>query len=868
MRPLQRAWNRITGTFAGARQEAELAEEFDAHLQMQTEENIRAGMTPNEARRAAALKFGGIEEIKESYREQRELPGLGSFGRDVRYAVRSLRASPGLALAAILSLALAIGAATAIFSVADAVLLKKLPYSEPERLASVFSSNASSAVALDAIRRNAHTVESAALYVNWSFTLTGLGEPARIPAARVSAGLFEMLGVRPQAGRTFRDDEDQDGSDKVVVIGDALWKTRFHGEAGTVGQMIHLNGVPHRIIGIMPPGFQFPDGPELPEWAGPFPPAQIWRPMALVGWERTCTSCFNFGSIVRLRKGVTAEQARAEIVTILKTATPEQGAEIVQVRTLHSIITGRVQEPVTILFGAVTLALLIACVNVANLLLARGLRRRGEIALRLSLGASRGRIVRQLLTESLVLAACSAALSIPLAWGMVRALLALAPADIPRLGTVALDLRVFGFALTLALLSALLFGLAPAWLASRHAPGEAMKAAGRKGSAGPAKLRGMLIVVEFALSLVLLAAASLLARRFVELAKTQLGFDTESVLTMRLWLPDTVGDYHHRAILAGQMADNCAALPGVLSASVVSVLPLTGGGEGWGTRALDSRESDRYTSLRTRSVTPSYFRTMGIRLIEGREFNTNDRGTNNVAIISRSAARALWPNIPSPLGRRIEMHKETVVGIVEDTRASGVDSEIIPYLYVPFSQFAPEEFALAVRTRGNPMLLAPAAKAEVWRLDPSQAITHVETMEQVASGAIASWRFQAVLMGVFALFALVLAAVGISGVLSYWVEQRTNEIGIRMALGASRWSVVLGVIRQAGSLALAGTAFGVVAAMFATRFMRSLLFDAGAAQSDVLAACAVTLLAVGLAACILPARRAAGLNPTECLRSE
>lgn len=866
MRLLRSAWKRLTGTFGGARHEAEMAEEIEAHLQMQTADNLRLGMPPEEARRAAVLKFGGIESVKESYRDRRGLPAVAAFGQAVRYAFRSIRKNPEFAAAVIVSLALGIGATTAIFSVADTVLLRSLPYAQPERLATISADGAVSAPMCELFRTEARSIERAALFTNWSFTLAGRGEPERIPGARVSATLFGLLGMTPELGRTFTAGEDRAGNENVVLIGDGLWKRRFGGDPAILGRTLLLNGAPHTVIGVMPPGFQFPEGPEHHATVGPFPPAEMWRPMALAGWERTCEGCFNFGMIVRRRRGVPTAEMAAELTAILRHNGKDQTG-VVTVRNLQDAVVGQVRTPILILFGAVTLALLIACLNVANLLLARGLRRRQEIAIRLSLGATRMRVVQQGFTEALALAVCAAVLALPIAWISIRGLVAIAPAGIPRIASAAVDARMFAFALGLALLTAVLSGIAPAILTARRAPGDVIKSGGRTATAAPSRMRAALVVCEFALSLVLLVGSGLLAWSFLTVSQVPLGFRAENVLTMQSYLPKPRYDGQRRASMIERLIANCGAVPGVIVAAATSTLPLTSEAEGWGLSA--EGDPTHYTGARVRAITPGYFRAMGIRVRAGREFGENDRGTLPVAIISASAARALWPGVADPVGRRL-LHEPpmTVVGVVDDTHASGVDAEVSPYLYVPFWQFAPTDFAVVVRSAANPLSLVAPVKREIWRIDKDQPVTHVAAMKQVVADSIAPRRFQATLMTLFAAFALVLAAIGIYGVLAYAVAQRTHEIGIRMALGASRWTVVGGVLWQASMLAIAGAALGLVAAFRLAPLLGSLLYGVEVTDKPIFLGCALLLVLVALIASIVPARRAARLDPIACLRYE
>ncbi len=867
MKRVRRAWNRLVGVFAGSRRETELASEIETHLQMQTEDNLRLGMPPAEARRQAVLKFGSVESIKEDYRDQRGLPRLETVGRDVRLALRAMRRNPGFTMAVISSLGLGIAATVAIFSVADAVLLRSLPYGDPSRLATVSIDSAMTAPLFETLRRQARSLEQAALFEDFQFDLSGVGEPERIAGARVSPQLFEMLGVAPRLGRAFTASEDRPGNQRVVLLGDTLWKTRFGGDPGVVGRTITLNGAAHTIVGVMPPGFAFPNGPELPSTVGPFPSARMWRPMALADSERTCGGCFNFAMLARLRPGVTAAQAQAEMDGIDGRVRPNRRIGIT-VRALDDAVTARVRPPILILFGAVTVALLISCLNVASLLLARGLRRQGEMALRISLGATRGRVMGQLLTEAMMLALLAGAVALPLAWAGMRAMVALAPAGIPRLNTVTLDGRLLAFTLGVSLASALLFGTVPALIAARRQPSDVLKDGVNRSTAARSVALRLLVVAEFALSLVLLVASVLLAASYLAAADTPLGFRPDHVLTLRTSLPGTERDDQKRVALVDRIVAGCATLPGVTAAAAVSTLPLTDESEGWGLVTEDHPDMNQYVMSRARAVTPGYFRTMGIRLLAGRDIAASDRG-RVVGVVSAMAARRLWPGVANPVGRRLFGHTPmTIIGVVDDTRASGLDNEVRPYIYVPFWVFTPGSFAVTIRADGNLPALVSAVKAEVWRVVKDQPVTHVEPMSAVVADSIGSRWFQFVLMATFGVFATALAAIGIYGVLSYAVAQRAREIGIRLALGASRGGVVSVVMRQAAVLAGIGAAVGVLAAWRLAPLLRAVLYGVTALDTRVFVGAAIVLLAIASLAGLVPACRAARLDPASSLRSE
>ncbi|HWB95566.1 MAG TPA: FtsX-like permease family protein, partial [Bryobacteraceae bacterium] len=498
----------------------------------------------------------------------------------------------------------------------------------------------------------------------------------------------------------------------------------------------------------------------------------------------------------------------------------------------------------------------------------RGLRRQQELAIRLSLGATRGRLIQQGFTEALTLAMCAAALALPVAWAVIRGIVGIAPEGIPRIGSATVDARMFGFALGLALVTTLLFGTLPAVLMARRAPGETLKIGGRTPIAGASRLRGALVIAEFALSLVLLVGAGLLGKSFTAVSEVPLGFQTENVLTMQVSWPNGRYDGNSRARLIDRLVANCSVLPGVSAAAVTSALPLTGEAEGWGVVAEDQPNRENYVAVRVRAITPAYFRALGIRLRAGREFAQRDGRTNPAAILSASAARRIWPGIANPLGRRLVNRSMRLVGIVDDTHASGIDAEVRPYLYVPFSQFAPPDVAVVIRSTADAASLVQAAKREIWRIDPDQPVTHIATMKQVVADAIAPRRFLAVLMGIFAAFALGLAAIGIYGVLSYAVAQRTQEIGIRVALGASPWRVVADILRQGCLLAITGAVLGLLAALPLAPLLRGLLFGVSDTENSIFLGGAAVLVAVAIAASLIPARRAASLDPMTCLRHE
>jgi len=636
-----------------------------------------------------------------------------------------------------------------------------------------------------------------------------------------------------------------------------------------VGRTVRLGDEPYTVVGVMPAGVEFPSGPELPRWADATAPAEFWRPLAISNDERECATCFNFALVARLRNGIAPQQATAELGAIAEAARKLRGQDprqrTVSLTTLGEALNREIRRPVLILFGAAALALLIACVNVASLMLARGLRRAPELALRTALGASRGRLLAQLLTESAVLALASGVLAVPVAMVATRGLVAIAPSNLRGIGAASFDPAVLVFSLVAALAATLVFGAAPALHAAWRAPGHVQE---RTMTAAPSTLRRLLVVGEIALSLLLVVGASLLVKGFLTVANTPLGFREEHLITLQLSLPRARYTKEQRPVVVERLVRDCGELAGVDGVAAVSTLPLTQSAEGWGLRAEDGPSDQGYVTARVRAVTPAYFRTLGIGLRAGREFNRNDDGTTPVVIVSESTARRVWPGIGNPLGRRLDRKHMQVVGVVGDTRASGLDKEVLPYIYVPFSQMAPQDFALVVRTGLEPAQMVPALKRVVWQMDKDRPITEVSTMRQLVADSIAPRRFQALLMTIFAVFALLLAALGVHGVIAYSVEQRRHEIGIRLALGASRGEVLAGVLKESGTLALSGTALGVAASIALTPLLAGLLYGVEVRDRAVLWLSSFLLLAVALLSSLVPARRAARLDPMVCLRHE
>jgi predicted permease len=792
--------------------------------------------------------------------------------QDLRYAARTLVKNRTFTAVVVAALALGIGANTAIFSVVDAVLLRPLPYADPDRIMTVLhdgSDPVAPANYLDWKAQNHVFERMAAAQIGWDANLTGSGHPEPIKTMQVSADMFPLLGVRPLLGRTFLPEEDGPGGARVVVLGHALWQRRFGSDPDLVGRSIAIDDQAFRVVGVMPPGFQF-----APFWArdaelwGPIGPT--WAPHNLAGRiaDRDGGSLRVFA---RLRSGVTRAQAQAEMDLIsrrLERQYPATNKRLtVAVDPLHEKAVGKVRRPLLILLGAVGFVLLIACANVANLLLARSITRRKEIAVRIALGAGRGRLVRQMLTESVLLALLGGGLGVLVAGWSVQFLVALSPASLPRVDTVSLDGQVLGFALAISVLTGLAFGIVPALQASRSGVGESLKEGGRSASAGGHRnrARSVLVVSEVALALVLLVGAGLMVRSFRRLQNLDPGFNPGHLLAVTV--PASPAFYD-------QLIRRVEGLPGVTSVSGINHLPIAG--DMWSEPfTVDDRPppapGDRPHTV-FRLVRPGYAHTMGMSLVAGRELTAHDTlAAPRVAMINETFARTMWPG-QNPIGKRIrddDLGPREIVGVVKDTAQRQWAAEPRRELYRPYLQDARARgVSLVVRTTGDPLALAPAIQREAWAIDNSLPAINAVSMEQVLAGAIGEPRFNALLLNLFAGVALLLAALGIYGVMAHAVTRRGQEIGIRVALGARSSQVLRLVLGQGMALTLLGMVVGLAAAFATTRLMGSLLFEVSATDPPTFVAISLLLAAVALLACYLPARRASRIDPMVALRAE
>jgi putative ABC transport system permease protein len=802
---------------------------------------------------------------------------MNSIWQDARFGFRMLWKRPGFTTVALVVLALGIGANTAIFSVVDAVLLRPLPYPGADRVVAftgvnppkgITSSNMS-APDFDDWRAQAQSFEALAMYAATSANVTGGDEPERVASAVVMPDFFRVLGVGAARGRPLVADDAQPGGGLVVVISHGLWVRRFGADPGVVGRRIELGGRSFEVVGVMPAGFDFPQR------------AELWTALRL-NTNEVPRDDREFSIVGRLKDGVTLEKAQAEMDTL--TARLAQQYPVtntgwgVRVERLRDNLVGRLRTTLFVLMAAVGLVLLIACSNVANLLLARAASRRREVAVRLALGAGRLRIVRQMLTESALLALVGGALGVGLSVWLTDLLVALAPAGTPRLDEVRADARVVLFAVGATLLTGLVFGLAPALQASRPDLGESLKEGGRGAVEARSRVRSLLVVAEVALSLVLLIGAGLLVKSFARLQKVNPGFDPSNVLTMKLSLPGArYREPRDKAEFYSKLVARVAALPGVESAAATLSLPLGGSNYSVGRafiregRPLTPEESDNAAYS---VATPDYFRAMRIPLLRGRAFNERDDADSPmVVVINETMARKVFPG-EDPVGKRIRIWRDEkfpreIVGVVGEAKPEGMDAEPAFQMYVPVRQDgAWNSLTLVVRAQGEPSSLAGAVRGEVRALDKDLPVYNVKTMGQVVSEATAYRRVTAVLMAGFAVVALLLAAVGLYGVVSYAVAQRTREFGIRVALGAQTRDILRLVLRQGGALVLAGVLAGVAAALVATRVLASLLYEVSTTDATVFVLVPALLAAVALAACLVPARRATKVDPTEALRYE
>jgi putative ABC transport system permease protein len=894
---LSKLSTRLRALLRKSEMERELDEELRYHIEQQTEQNIRLGMDPEEARYAAQKAFGGVEQAKERSRDARGVRWIEDLWQDLRYGARTLVKNPGFTMVAMVTLALGIGANSAIFSVVNSVLLRELSYRDPQRLVMVWSDRPLqqsqtgftewpfTAADFRDLRDQNQSFEQMAAFTTHRLNITGGDEPELLGGVRATANLFALLGVEATHGRVFHPEEDQPGDNRVVVLSDSLWRRRFGSDPKIIGQKISLDYEPYTVVGVAPPDFQFPPKASLPA-AYEFPPeVNYYIPLALTPGEWSNRGPGFLAAIARLKSQTRFEQAQADMIGIaerLARQYPDSNKnESVRLTPIHQQVVGKTQTAILALMGAVGFVLLIACANVANLLLARAAARQKELAIRAALGAGRWRMIRQLLTESLLLAASSGALALMLAVWIVDLLRTMARDNLPRAGEIGVDARVVGFTLVVSLLTGIIFGLIPALQASRTDLNETLKEGGRSSGVGGNRLGSLLVASEVALSLLLLVGAGLMLRSFIRLMSVDPGFDPQNALTMAIGLPQSKYQPPQRAAFFQQLLDRLRALPGVRS--VGAVYPPLGGGEAGAGFSIEGRPPAARGEPRLaapRWVSLDYFKAMKIQLLKGRVFTEGDSiNALPVIIINEAMARQYWPN-EDPIGKRVASTDDNfwrdkplwreIVGVVKDVRYTALDTEARAQMYTPFNQFPPvfSDRTLVARTDGDPMSLVAAVRGEVKAIDKDQPISHIRTMEELVAGSVSQRRFNMLLLAVFAGVALLLAAVGIYGVMSYSVEQRTREIGLRMALGAQTRDVIRLVVGRGMTLTLIGAVIGLIAAFGLTRLIKSLLYGVSATDPVTFLVIAPLLALVAMLACYLPARRATKVDPLVALKAE
>ena len=871
---------RLRSLFRWAHAEQELDDELRDHLERKTGEYVAKGMTQEEAWRRARLDLGGIEQTKEKCRDERRANWIQDVMQDLHFGLRMLRKSPGFTAIAVLTLALGLAANTAIFSIINGVLLQPLEYPNPSQLVAI-------ELFVPKLAQKFPTVPiNPAAYLGWStdakslariglvddgvtLNLTSGGEPKLLSADAVTANIFDVLDVTPFLGRNFSPDADQPGHNHEVILTHALWQNRFRGDPNIIGQAIALNGSPYTVIGVLPPTIHFPDVTSSATEPELFVPAVFEK------WELAPDAAFGWGAIARLKPGVSQEQATAELNVILSR---ELGSQSFMpnprtvIMPLRDMIVRSTEQDLWMLLAAVLAVLLIICVNLANLVLTRATAREQEAAIRRALGASRGRLLRQTLVETLLLGLLGGTLGLVLAHWALWGLLAVAPVSLPRLHNVRLDGAVLGFTLAISVLAGVLAGLLPAWRAAQTNPQDALQTGARSaGSSVRLRAREFLVGLETALSAMLLVAAGLLIASFAKLVRVPEGFAVEHILTVNLQLPE--GQYtqsEQRSDFWRRVLASTSGLPGVESAAVTNVLPLRGE---WNNNPVnlpgDTRPVAERPFARYRRVSPAYFKAFGIPLLNGRGMSWADAGTPAV-MISEATAKTVWPGL-NPIGQRFDADPSSgfpgyqVVGVVGDTRVS-LFKEPGPMVYLLYESGLTGSLILRTRLRATTM--APELHRAIWKIDPSVAIPSISSMGQIVSESLAPQRFETLLTSLFATAALLLACLGIYGVVSYSVVRRTCEIGIRVALGAQKADMLRRAIRQGMTPALLGLGAGLIGALGFTRLLSSLLF--GVKPTDLLTFTVVSLILTGVAAVAsyIPARRATRVDPMVALRYE
>jgi putative ABC transport system permease protein len=852
----------------------DLEEEMQLHRELKEQELRQLGVAPAEAHYMVQRRFGNSLRLREESADEWGHNWLDRSLQDLRYAVRQLRKSPGFTTVAILTLAIGIGANAAIFSVINTVLLRPLPYHAPEQLVKVWPDKALSSVSKAqyvAIRGQMRSLSELAAYTTFTFTLTGDGDPEELKGGLVSANCLSLLGIRPLLGRTLLSGEDEPGRDHVLLLSHGLWQRRFGGDADVIGRTVTLDGEPYTVIGVMPASLAFPDEN-----------LQLWVPMTINPAHEQDFTAGYLNLLGRLTSSATTDQAQAELFTLaqqlrhnLPGLEPSYGSDAA-VNPLQQELVGDVRPRLLLLLGVVVLVLLIACANVANLQLSRTSGRSKEIAIRATNGATRGRLIRQLGTESLLLALLGGAAGLALAVAAERILIASLPVVTPRLNEICIDFRVFGFALGCSVLTGLIFGLVPAIRLSKPDLLSALKESSRTAVSGFRGLyRRALVVTEVALALMVLVGAGLLGKSLWRLATVDPGFRPENVLTLRLAPPEAHYDTPARKVnFYREVLQRVDGLPGVVSSGAINLLPLSG--RNWnftfsveGRRDLPGTPSPRADF---RLVSGEYFATLGTQLKRGRSFSPLDSETApKVAVINQTMARKYWPH-DDPLGKRISNKEDdwaTIVGVVEDVKDNHLDQGARPELYRPYNQVPwISGLTVMVRTNSDPAALASSIRDVVRSIDRDVPVSDVQSLTEVVSRSISAPRSTTLMIATFAMVAMLLGVLGIYGVISYSVARRVHEIGIRMALGATRGDILQQVVREGALLTLLGIALGIAGSFGLTRLIASLLYQVRPTDAATFILSSLVLGSVAIVASYLPARRATSVDPVVALRYE
>ncbi len=866
--------------------ERELDEEVRFHLEKEIEQNLQHGMSAEEARYAALRSFGGVAQIKERCRDRRGVRAIEEIGQDLRYAARMLIKQKGLTAVAVIALALGIGANTAIFSIVNAVLLRQLPFAEPERILTLWENNVKDGIERDDVSpanfldwRERSTLFEEMAFAN-PHSLDYLGdEPETWQAALVSDGFFRIFGVNALVGRTFLPEEYRAVSDRVVILSYGLWQRRFGADPKIIGQKLVLDSEPMTVVGVMPPEFKLNLFDQEKD---------LWAPQVFGEDLRRQRRATYLKVLARLKPGVTTERAQAEMNSIAAQLSQEypqtnSGVGIMTVPLTEQMV-GRARPALWVLSAAVGFVLLIACANIASLLLARGREREREFAIRAAIGAGRGRLIRQLLTESLLLAVAGCAGGLLLAtWG-IDLIIALSPGNIPRLDQVGLDRTTLAFSFATAMLTAVIFGLIPALQFSKPDLHNCLKESGQTttGSSARHRLRSALVVAEIALALVLLVGAGLLLRSFDRLLRINPGFAMDKVVSLQVFIWDRYNTPAQRAAYAQQVLEKLEAVPGVQAVGITTALPLLESGTDtsypFTVEGRPAAPPGGEPTIFSTIATDGYFAATGVPLLRGRLFNQFDTtAAPGVTLINDTLARRHFSD-EDPVGRKITVRFTgrgqpspttlEIIGVVGDVRHDGLDKEPRPEFFRPYTQSPSGSIIFVVRTSADPLTLVPTLKARIWEVNPTQPFYSIATLDSLISDSLKARRFSLILLGSFAVLALALAMVGIYGVMSFTTAQRTHEIGIRMALGAQAGSVLKLVVGQGMKLTLIGVAVGLLASLALTRLMKSLLFGVSATDPLTFVMIALLLAGVSLVACYLPARRAMKVDPMVALRYE